>query len=180
MHLDPSTLPPVLELEDAGGTIRLVPDDAVPITEIDYQIDAVRMSKADSGITLDYATDPTALSIAGAYVEQFSHRIGYAKPQVDSLTKPEQVFVKTWAEVPAPDQTDQIWFLFEYTPPSVMTTTITYEVDVSWTERDETIPGSPVDTPMSQTFTISQTVNYATETNVAKFKEYYPDPPPLP
>lgn len=180
MHLDPSTLPPVLELDDASGIVRLVPDNVIPVTEIDYEIKAVRMSKVDSGITLDFTSDPTQMSISGSYVEQFSHRIGFAEPQVDALTPPVQKLVKTWAEVPEPSETDKIWFLFEYTAPSVMTTSITYELDVEWTERDETIPGSPVDTPMARTFTISQVVNYDTDTNVAQFKKYYPDPDPLP
>lgn len=180
MHLDINTLPAVLELNGFSGVVRLVPDDADPITEVDYIITAVRASKSDSGIILDFSTDPTQLSISGSYQEQFSHRIGYTEPQVDVYTAPVKVFTKTWASVPEPEEIDLIWFLFEYTPPSTLTSSIVYEVDVSWIERDETLPGEPVDTEKTDTFMVSQIVNYDIDTNVSQFKKYYPDPDPLP
>ena len=178
MQISPTSLAPVNELESAGGTITLVPNNVPPITETDYYITDVRMSNSDTGITLDWTTDPTSLVISGAYVEQFRHRIGYAEPQVDLLTAPATHVVKTWAEVPPPENTGDIWFLFEYTPPNIMTRNITYSIDVEWIEREEDLLGGPeIVTDKSQTFTITQTVNYDIDANVAKFKTYHPSKP---
>jgi hypothetical protein len=131
------------------------------------------MSPADSGMVLDFVSNPTALGLSGRYEEQFAHTISFNKPQVDAYTAPESVTTTTWADVPDPGDPG-IWFLYEYSPPGIMTVTVTYTIQASWTETDSTDPLLPVVTPKTGTFTATQVVNYDTDTNVAEFKRYYP------
>lgn len=172
MHLSITSLPPVLELGDNSGIISLVPDNVGLVTEEQFVVTAASISPADSGMVLDFVSNPTALTLSGRYEEQFAHTIKFNKPQVDDYTAPESVTTTTWADVPDPGDPG-IWFLYEYTPPGVMTKTVTYTIQASWNEVDATIPPGTT-TPRTGTFTATQVVNYDTDTNVAEFKRYYP------
>ena len=187
MKLSISDIPLVFEQEQFSGSVRLVPETIPDVSrEINEVINSVTMSVVDDGLTLDYTTDPTALSLSGRYTKQFDNVISYNKPQVDDFTKPESVTVKGWGSMPAGGVEDpEFWFLYKWQPPSKTSVTVTFTLDVSYDIEDITpppvVPGAKSKMVVvknkithvdSKILTVTQGVRFDADTNLSEFKRW--------
>lgn len=170
MELSVTSLPDIYDLTALSYTVSLVYDSTdTTVTESDAVIDTFVSSIDDPGVTLTIGTGSVSLNGTG-YRNTFQSEIGYARPQVDLLTKPEYVEEISWGDIPEPSDDSDIWFLYKYKPPANTTITCSYTVSGTYT-RTESTSGIPTEnTPFSLTFT--QVVNYDIEANVAEFRRY--------
>lgn len=173
MRLSLTSLPDIVELTTFNGSINAVYESAGVIVERNATITSFNISTTDSGISLstDNSVDPPVARISGRYEQQFTIDIAWNEPQVDVYTAPVARQADNWGDVPDPGDSG-IWFLFRYQPPQVMLNTVTYTMGLTWEEVDNTIPSSPVVTPMSGTFTATQNVRFDTDANNTEFRRY--------
>lgn len=169
MQLSVTSFPDVIELINHTDTVSMVLESDANATESNAVITGFTADTSDSGMTLSFTGDTATAT--GRYEEQFESEIGYAEPQVDLLTKPVYVEVKSWGPVPDPTATDDIWFLYKYRAPDILTRTVTYTVTGTY-DYEVLLPTPVPPVQMPFTATVTKVVNYDLDANVAEFKRY--------
>lgn len=201
MKISPATLSPIDELVSQDVTLVAVPESTSTIIESDPVITSVTSNSGDSGMQMTFEAD--SVNISGSYLDQFPMRLSYTESQVvrcvdgtpdrdpdgnlvfDPTLALVQHTVGSWGLVPPPpDDVDyreeDIWFLYEFTPPSNMSTrSISYTVHGTMTTQ-ELIPqlppappsmGPPV-TGVPFSVVVCQDVMYNLNSNILQFNRY--------
>lgn len=202
MNITPNTLPAIMELSPVSITFTPVPSTDVvtpegTVNEINAVISGIQLNPSDEGLDLSFS-DLSAV-VSGSYTSQFNVKMSYTEPQIERdasgepLRDPEgapiynsklplvQHDVNKWSSIPEPGDIENVWYLYKFKPPAVVSTSVSFTVSVDWVE--ETIPaadaagvvGDPTYVPNSGSFNVSQVINWDMDTNVAQFRKYYPE-----
>lgn len=193
MKLNIIELPSIKDFVQQDEVITAVPENSEGYDEAVEGITSVVFSVSDSG--MGSSDSGGSVTISGVYRDQFNMAMGYVEPQIerdvsgDPLRDSEgnpinntklplvQHEVSSWGDVPTPEMTEDIWYLYKFTPPGETRTSVTITVSGTMTTTDTPIApavGDPVvTTGVPWSGSVTQEVLWDIDTNIAEFRRYY-------
>lgn len=195
MKLNINSLPPIHDFTSQDITVTPVPESGpTGYSEVLEAITSVSISPTDSGMSSTFTSGNAR--IFGEYRDQFVMAMSYTEPQIErdesgdpirdgsgavienSKLPLVQHSVSGWGDVPLPEDTENIWYLYEFKPPSETESSVTLTVSGTMSTHTSSTPPLPTDpvvvTGVPWSASINQAVSWDIDTNVAEFKKYYP------